>query len=165
MYLENRYKKNLSGKIQQVFKWESTQNILKDNYLQWKIIKSKTSGISKKNSIRLNKGDSYLTTPIWEIFISKYDLNKIIPEMNGWINEFTEIKAGNFYYLLTVVSNKNCKLLFISKKDYELLDLLKKESFELFKEKAKTAYSDQEFENWLIHLENNGILINQGKAK
>ena len=165
MYLEYRYKKDLSGIIQQVFKWESTQNVLKDNYITWKIIKAKKSEIINNNYIQHKKENSYLTTPIWEIFMSRYDLQHIIPEMNGWIIDLSETKEGNFYYLLSVVSNKNCKLLCISKKDYELLDLLKNESFELFKEKAKTVYSDQEFVEWLFQLENNGILINQGPAK
>jgi hypothetical protein len=166
LYFEYKYRGNLSEQIKQVFKWEASQNLLIDQHLKWTLYKPVLKKRSFKNKEENKKINSMFSAPGWDIHISNYDLEKIIPEKNGWIKQINENNEENkFYYLLTVLSNKDCKLLNINSKEFELLNTLKQNSFELFLEKAKSSFSDQEMGKWLSHLEKNGVIINQIPVK
>lgn len=163
-YLTNRYKEEMTSQIKNVFLWESTQNILKDKFLQWKLAIPNSQKELKKLSKKNLNLSSVTPTPIWQVLSTNLNLNRIIPEKNGWKNIALKRKF-NYYYLLVATSGKNCKLIAIKIKEYELLYVLRNDSEKKFIEKAKEAFNSNELDKWYSYLIRTGILTQRNRVE
>jgi hypothetical protein len=159
-YLRYKFNDKIPLQIKNVFLWEATQNLLKNNYLSWHITefdlrKSKTHVQPQKI---LN--GKFNVSPVWRILYSNFDLNQLIPEKNNWKIISDNINSVNQHYLIIARSDKFCNLYSIDNIQYELLDVLQKDSKENFLKKANYFYDTHKLSEWLLNLVKIGVIFN-----
>ncbi len=105
-----------------VFIWEANQSLLKARFLRWQLTGRYDSFIKGSNDV---PAGHFISTPLWQIQTTSYEMHAILPSKNGWKTEKPETRKGKFHYLLTTISEKNCKFMRIRPQEFELLDVLR----------------------------------------
>jgi len=160
-YIEYKFKDKIPLQIKNVFLWEATQNLLKSKYLHWHITEPelKQSKIHFQPQKIIN--GKFSVSPVWRILYSNFNLNQLIPEKNNWKIKSDDINSGNHHYLITARSDKFCNLYSINSVEFELLDVLQKDSKENFLKQANTVYDPTKLNDWLLHLLEIGVILHK----
>jgi len=162
-YLKYKFNDNVPLQIKNVFLWEATQNLLKNNYTCWQIIKPDFKNSKPPFHPQKITNGNFTVSPVWQILHSTSDLSQLIPEKNNWKIKFDNISFGNHYYLIVARSDKFCNLYSIDSDEYELLNVLQKDLKENFLKQANNIYDAPKLNKWLFHLIEIGVLFNNTK--
>jgi hypothetical protein len=162
-YLKYKFSENVPLQIKNVFLWEATQNLLKNNYSCWQIIEPDTKHSKTHFQLQKIKNGKFSISPVWRILNSNFDLNQLIPEKNNWKRISEDIKTENHNYLIAARSDKFCKLITIDSVEYDLLDVLQKDSKENFLQQAINIYNPPKLAEWLLKLMEIGVILNNNE--
>lgn len=160
-YLQFKFNNEIPLQIKNVFIWESAQNLLKHQYACWHLIEPEVKHSRSNFQPEKIKSGKFNVSPVWRTLNSNYDLNQLIPEKNNWQKKTGDINSGNQYYLITAKSDKFCNLYTINLIEFELLDVLQKDSKENFLKQANNIYDPTTLNEWLLNLTEIGVILQQ----
>ena len=138
--------------INDVFNYESYQAFLKAIFTRWQLV-------YPNNKHKVNSLDFLINpTPNWKILTSSFRLEKIIPTENNWEVNFTRLRKGSYTYLITAVSETECKCIRINKKEEFLIRQLSKLSFTEYVNKINSHHNVHETLLWIKKMKRIGVV-------